>query len=142
MPGYQTRESVGGTLTKNTWQSVGAVVAGALAGIILSLGSDALMRRLGAFTLAGESMRGKYFVIATVYRTVYGVAGAYLTARLAPRRPMMHALVLGTLGLAASILGAVAMWKRLPALGPHWYPIALIVLALPTAWLGGKLRVN
>ena len=28
-----------------------------------------------------------------------------------------------------------------PAFGPHWYPVALIVTAIPCAWLGGKLRV-
>lgn len=129
-------------MNKNTLKSIGAVIAGALTGIILSLASDAVMHRVGVFTLAGEPMSGKYFVLATVYRTVYGVAGAYITARLAPNRPMMHALVLGVLGLAASILGAVAMWKKLPAMRPKWYPLALIALALPTAWLGGKVRVN
>jgi hypothetical protein len=38
-----------------------------------------------------------------------------------------------------SALGAVVTWNR--ALGPHWYPLALVVTALPTAWLGGKLRL-
>jgi hypothetical protein len=54
---------------------------------------------------------------------------------------MLHALVLGSLGFVASIVGAVATWNSVPSLGPHWYPIALIVLALPPAWAGGKLRL-
>jgi hypothetical protein len=28
-----------------------------------------------------------------------------------------------------------------PAFGPHWYPLALVALAMPQSWLGGKLRV-
>jgi len=40
-----------------------------------------------------------------------------------------------------STVGAVVTWNRGPAFGPHWYPLALIVTALPCAWLGGKLRV-
>lgn len=123
-----------------TLKSIVAVVAGALTAILLSLGSDAAMHAAGFFA-AGQPMADGPFFIATIYRTIYGVGGAYLTVRLAPSRPMLHALVLGVLGLAASIAGAVAMWNKLPAMGPKWYALVLIVLALPPAWLGGKLRM-
>ncbi len=54
---------------------------------------------------------------------------------------MLHALVLGVLGLALSILGAAVTWNKGPAFGPHWYPLALVVLTMPQSWAGGKLRV-
>ena len=79
-------------------------------------------------------------LLATIYRTVYGVLGCYIAARLAPSKPMLHAMVLGFLGFALSIVGVVMTWNRTAEFGPRWYPIALVVLALPTAWLGGKLR--
>ena len=122
-------------------RSIGAVVAGALTGIILSIGTDAVLRAAGIFPALGQPMSDALFLLATTYRTAYGVVGSYITARLAPNRPVGHALVLGAIGLYVSIVGAVATWNKLPSLGPHWYPIALIVLALPTAWVGGKLRV-
>jgi len=78
-------------------------------------------------------------LLATFYRIVYGVMASYIIARLAPDRPMMHALVGGLLGLVVSIAGAAATWNKGPAFGPHWYPLALIVLAMPQAWVGGKL---
>jgi hypothetical protein len=53
---------------------------------------------------------------------------------------MNHALILGAIGFAVSVLGTVATWNGGPAFGPHWYPIALDVLAMPQSWLGGKLR--
>jgi hypothetical protein len=31
----------------------------------------------------------------------------------------------------------MATWNK--NLGPHWYPIALVILAIPQCWLGGKL---
>jgi hypothetical protein len=37
-------------------------------------------------------------------------------------------------------LGAAVTWNKGPAFGPHWYPVALIVLAMPTAWAGAKIR--
>lgn len=66
-----------------------------------------------------------------------GVAASYITARLAPDRPMQHALAGGFLGMVLAAVGAAVTWNKGPEFGPHWYPIALIVLALPCAWLGG-----
>ncbi len=124
-------------------RSIGAVLAGMFVGIVLTLATDIVLHVAGVFPPWGQSMVGfdAALLLATVYRTVYGVGGSYLIARLAPDRPMQHALVGGVVGLAVSIVGAAVTWNRGPAFGPHWYPLALIVLALPTAWVGGKLRL-
>ena len=116
-----------------------AVLAGMLVAIILSIATDAILHVTGVFPPLGQPMSDALFVLATVYRQVYGVAGAYVTGRLAPDRPVLHALVLGFLGFLASIAGLVATWNRGPEFGPRWYPLALVVLAIPCAWAGGKL---
>jgi multisubunit Na+/H+ antiporter MnhB subunit len=122
-------------------RSIGALVAGALTGIILSIGTDAVLRAAGIFPALSQPMSDALFLFATTYRTVYGVAGSYIAARFAPNRPMLHALVLGAIGLAVSILGLVVTWNKVPSLGPHWYPLALVALTMPQSWLGGKLCV-
>jgi hypothetical protein len=48
--------------------------------------------------------------------------------------------VLGLIGLALSIAGAASTWNQGPEFGPRWYPLALVAMALPCAWLGGRLR--
>jgi len=121
-------------------RSIGAVLAGIVVGIILSLGTDVVLRVAAIFPPRGRPpMSDSLFLLATVYRTIYGIVGSYIIARLAPDRPMGHALVGGVLGLVASVVGAVATWNHVPSLGPHWYPLALVVTAIPCAWLGGKL---
>ena len=122
-------------------RSVGAVLAGILVGVIPTIATDALLHLIGIFPPLGQSMSNGLFLLATAYRIVYGVLGSYVTARLAPDRPMQHALVGGVVGLVVSIVGAAVTWNRVPPLGPHWYPVALIITALPCAWLGGKLRL-
>jgi hypothetical protein len=77
-------------------------------------------------------------LLATFYRTMYAIITSYVVTGLAPNRPMQHALLGGAIGFVLSIVGAVTTWNS--GLGPHWYPLALIVVAMPTAWLGGKLR--
>ena len=120
-------------------RSIGAALAGLLATVILSLGTDVALHATGVFPPWGQPMAGALFLLATAYRTVYGVAGGYIAARLAPHRPMQHALALGVVGLAISMVGAVATWNAGPAYGPRWYPLTLIALAMPCAWSGGRL---
>jgi hypothetical protein len=133
----------GESMNKNTLRSIGAVLAGIFAGIVLSLGTDVVLHAIGVFPPWGQSLVGfdGPLLLATVYRTVFGVLGSYIIARLAPDRPMQHALVAGVVGLVVCIVGAAATWNKGPAFGPHWYPLALVVLAMPQAWAGGKLRV-
>jgi hypothetical protein len=144
IPGGQPVKGTGLILTethspRRIGRSVGALLAGFVAVVVLSLGTDWALHAAGVFPALGQKMSDALFVLATVYRTLYGVVGSYVTARLAPDRPMGHALVGGLIGVAMSTLGAVVTWNK--DLGPHWYPLALIVTAVPTAWLGGKLRV-
>lgn len=122
-------------------RSIGAVLAGFGAVVILSLGTDIVLHATGVFPPWGQPMNDALFLLATAYRTGYGVTGSYITAWLAPYRPMQHALAGGAVGLGVSIAGTVATWNKGPEFGPHWYPVVLIVLAMPTAWVGGKLHV-
>jgi hypothetical protein len=128
---------------RRTLRSIGAVLAGMVVGIAITLGTDQLLHMAGVFPPWGQSMVGYdgALLLATAYRVVYGIVGSYIIARLAPNRPMLHALIGGVIGVIASTVGAVATWNGGPAFGPHWYPIALIVTALPCAWVGGKLRL-
>lgn len=119
------------------WRSLGAIFAGIIVGIILTIGTDALLQKAGAVPPQGKPATSGPLLFATLYRTIYGIIASYITARLAPYKPMAHVLMAGAMGAAANALGAVATWDK--NLGPQWYPIALTVLALPTAWAGGKL---
>jgi len=124
---------------RNILRSVGAVVAGLLFVIIITTATDALLHATGIFPPWGQPMSDSLFLLAFAYRIVYGIVGGYITARLAPDKPVKHAVVLGAIGFVLSLAGAAATWNRGPEFGPKWYPLALIVIAIPTAWLGGKL---
>ena len=117
-------------------RSVGAVAAGLVSIFAVTTAVDALLHATGVFPpLSAPPMSHTLFALAFGYRFVIDVAGCWLTARLAPRRPLRHALVLGGIGLLLSIAGAVAMWDASRA----WYPIALAASSLPCGWLGGRL---
>jgi peptidoglycan/LPS O-acetylase OafA/YrhL len=123
-------------------RSLGAIFAGLLAVIILSLATDVVMHATGVYPPWFQPMSTPLWIFATAYRIVYGIAGGYIAARLAPSRPMNHALAVGVIGFILSIAGAVGTWNAGPEYGPRWYPLALVVIAIPCAWIGGKLRLR
>jgi len=45
---------------------------------------------------------------------------------------------MGIVGLVLSTAGVIAATRM--DLGPMWYPVVLLLTALPCAWLGGLLR--
>jgi hypothetical protein len=122
-----------------TGRSIAAIVVGFFAIVILSIGTDVLMHQLGIFPRNGQGMTNRLFVLATGYRTLISIFGCYLAAKLAPSKPMKHAIWLGVIGIFFALIGVAVSWQH-PELGPHWYPVALVVVALPCAWIGGKIR--
>jgi hypothetical protein len=125
----------------NTLKGIGAILAGMIFIVVTHTLTDMVLEKLGVFPPPDQGFHITWMVVtATIYRSIYTVAGGYLTAALAPNRPMLYAVILGLIGIAASTAGAIVMIPR--DLGPTWYPIALIVLALPCTWLGGKFRTG
>jgi len=125
-------------MTTRFWRSARAVLAGFVAIVVLSLGTDQVLHMLQVYPPWGQTMSGGLFGLATAYRIVYTVLGGYITARLAPQAPVRHALILGLVGLVPGVAGVMVAIAK-PELGPLWYPIALAVTGLPCAWLGGVL---
>jgi hypothetical protein len=118
---------------KSTW----AVVAGVLFIIVVTTLVDIVLHVTGVFPPMGQPMGDALALLATSYRILISVGGAWLTARLAPDKPMKHAMILGYVGVALGLVGLVATWNM--GLGPRWYPIALVVLAIPQSWAGGRI---
>jgi hypothetical protein len=120
-------------------RSAAAIAAGFVAVVVLSLGTDEVLHLLRVYPPWGEPMwEPSLNLLALAYRSIFTVAGMYLTAKLAPSGPMRHALIGGVIGTIVGAAGAIAAAPM--HLGPAWYPIALSVTALPLAWLGGALH--
>ena len=122
---------------RRTGRSILAVVAGILVGALLSLGTDEILHLTRVYPPWGQRMSDSLFGLATAYRVVFSVLGSWVIACLAPRRPMLHAMIAGAIGLIVSVAGAAATWNR--DLGPHWYNVAVAAMALPCAWIGAKI---
>ena len=123
--------------------SAGAVAAGFIVTALATTTTDAVIHAAGIFPSAPRLMSDPLFALAAAYRALFTVPGGYVTARLAPDRPMRHAWILAGIGLAVGLAGVVAYYTIGGAdLGPAWYAISIPIEALPCVWLGGRLAVS
>jgi hypothetical protein len=122
------------TATVQPARSIVAVTTGLVLVAGFGLGTDALLRLTapgGAAGVTGEVV----LLMTAALGALYAVCGCYLAARLAPSRPMLHALGLGLLVLALAATTAAVRDGR-----PAWHHAVALPLILPAAWFGGRLR--
>lgn len=119
-------------------RSVVAIVVGFLVIGVLAIGTDAILKAAvpGVFGPNDRVDSVPWLLIIQLYVFAYAVFGCWLAARMAPDRPMRHALILGVLGLAFNIAGTIALWDTMPA----WFHIVALALVMPAAWVGGRTR--
>jgi hypothetical protein len=118
-------------------RSIVAVAAGFFASNVLSLGGDLLFRRLSPDAFDDKGLArgdGTLFTIMG-YEALFALIAGYVTARIAIRRPMAHALVMGGLVLLGRVPTALVAWSTAPA----WFHIGVMLLIVPAALLGVKL---
>lgn len=119
-----------------------AVIGGFLVTAVASIAADALMYSSGIFPHSPAAMSATLFALAAAYRALFTVAGGYVTARLAPDRPMRHAWILAAIGQAAGIAGVIAWYVIGGAeLGPAWYALLIAAEAIPCVWAGARLAI-
>jgi hypothetical protein len=126
--------------SRSRLRSAGALGAALIAMVLVTLVADQTLHWIGVFPPWGQPFyeTGPY-LLAVAYRTIFGIGGAYLAARLAPSEPMKHALWFGGIGLVFCTVGVIAAMTH--DLGPAWYSIALLLITLPCSWAGGALYV-
>jgi len=118
-------------------RSVGAIALGFVLIGALSVGMDYVVRALmpDAFDADGGTRNSMVLLLTQLYVGVFATFGCYLAARVAGYRPMLHALVLGVLGLVLNIFALTQVWDHAPA----WHNVLGLALVMVWAWLGGKL---
>ena len=122
-------------------KSILAILAGVVFIVVTHTATDKILESAGIFPPPEQGLHVSWMlVLALVYRTAFQVGGGYLTAMLSPSRPMLHGIILAAIGLVSALAAAIAVIPM--GLSPAWYPIALVVGAFPSVWLGAWLRTG
>jgi hypothetical protein len=128
------------TLKPMVLRSILAVLAGLVAITATSFAIEAaadplLMKMLAVPNKAALTHNSAVSLITMAYTLVCVVGGGYITARLARRLPVRHALILGLLQAALMVPAMMSFADP----GPLWRWVVGMVLVIPAAWAGGAI---
>jgi hypothetical protein len=124
-------------------RSVLAVLAGIVALTVTSFAIEAvanpLMMRMFPDALPdraaiSQSLPASLFLFG--YTALCVACGGYVTAWIVNRSPVLHALIMGVLQVALTVWAMLSLPNEAPL--RNW--IVAIVLTVPCAWVGGRLR--
>jgi hypothetical protein len=119
-------------------RSVFAVAAGFAGTNIISLLADTASLKLApqAFDERSRPLDPQGLLLVLAGTVLAGVVGGYVTARMATQRHLAHAAALGVVQLIFALVASLLSWDSAPA----WFHLATLVLVVPAALLGGKIR--
>ena len=124
-------------------RSVLAVVAGFVVTLVASVGTDIVLMVLLPRSITEAQPPPTGLLVGILgYCFVYMVLGGYVTAFVARRAEVRHAVVLGGIALAIGI--ALSLPMLLGQGGdqgmPVWYTVLTLAYVIPATALGGYLR--
>ncbi len=120
-------------------RSILAVSAGVFLWTVMWLGTNGALA--GPFPeIWGEGVRIENTLILLLiigYSLVFSLLAGWLTAWVAGRTEVKHAVVLGLIQVAFGLLVTVQLY----ATAPLWYHVVFVALLLPGNVLGARLRL-
>jgi hypothetical protein len=119
-------------------KSIVAIAVGFVLTAVLNVGTNAVLAKVapGLIPTGAPVTDPPALVLVCAYVAAFGILGCYVTARLAPSRPLFHALVLGGIALAMSIPVTIMAWNDTPA----WFNVYNLLAVMPYAYVGGRIR--
>ncbi len=115
-----------------------SIIIGFVTWSVLWLLSNAVVAAISpeAFGDDDLSVSPVVLVVFLILALVFSVAAGFLTASISRAKPVRNALALGVLLLAVGIGMQSQYWEAVPL----WYHLIFLVLLLPGAYAGGRLR--
>jgi hypothetical protein len=127
------------------FRSILAILAGIAALTVASFAieavADPLMMRLFPHALpdaAALSRSVPAHLVMFTYTFASIVLGGYVTAWIARRAAVWHAVIMGAVEVGLTIWAMLALAHQ----APRWTWIAGMIFTIPAAWLGGALRAR
>jgi hypothetical protein len=136
-------------MKRTAFKHIGAVLAGFIVTLVLTRGMDILLESIGVFPTVEEQQKYGFNilwmnVVAILYRIIFTILGGYLVAKLSPSKLMRNVNILGVVGVIVAVIGNIIV-SQIPKMAnvlPVWFSIALVLIAFPSVWLGGKLALK
>lgn len=125
-----------GLLHKLPLRLIIAVAAGIVITMVLSISTHEILHLIGLFPAPTEPMfNTKLLLITLIYHSLYAIVGAYFTAKIAEKKAIKAAFLLGSKEAIMWLIGTLLLWHH--TLG--WFNITKAIMGIPLALIGGKI---
>jgi hypothetical protein len=120
-------------------KSIGVILLAFMISALLSVLTDFLLEAIGVLPHPKDGLFITWAILLVLfYRGVYTILAGFIVAKLAPGKPMLHAMILGSIGIIITV--AATNSPSLADKAPLWYGYTLAAITIPCLWLGVKMK--
>lgn len=128
-------------MKKNVFKSIGVILLAFVINALLSVITDFLLESIGVLPDPSKGLFDTWAIVLVLfYRGIYTVFTGFVVARLAPGNAMLHAVILGIIGTAITVMAVSS--PAFAEKAPLWFGYTLAGITIPCLWLGVKIRAN
>jgi hypothetical protein len=128
-------------MNKSIFKSVGVVLLAFVVNALLSIVTDFLLESIGVLPNPQKGLYETWAIILVLfYRAVYSILAGFIIGKLAPTKPMLHAIILGIIGTAITLLATISPGFTEKA--PLWFGFTLAAIIIPSMLVGVKIEQN
>ena len=125
----------------NIFKSIGVIILAFMINALLSITTDFLLESIGILPKPENGLFETWAILLVLfYRAAYTILTGFIIAKLAPVKPMLHAMILGTIALIIT-LPAVSN-PSFAEKSEMWFGYALLALIFAYLWLGVMVHRN
>lgn len=128
-------------MKRNIFKSIGVILLGFVINALLSIITDFLLESIGVLPDPSKGLFDTWAIVLVLfYRGIYAVFTGFIVAMLAPGNAMLHAMILGVIGTAITLMAVSD--PAFAEKAPLYFGYTLAAITIPCLWLGVKIRAN
>jgi len=126
-------------MSNSIFKSIGVILLAFAVIALLSMLTDFLLESIGALPNPQKGLFEKWAIFLVLfYRGVYTIFAGFIVAKLAPTKPMLHAIILGIIGTLITVIAVSS--PSFSEKAPLWFGFTLAAITIPCLWLGVRIK--
>jgi len=126
---------------KNVYKSIGVILLAFISITLLSIATDFLLESIG---ILPDPKKGLFdtrtIILVLAYRGIYTIFAGFIIAKLAPSKTILHAIILGAIGIIITILATTD--PSFVDKAPLWFGYTMAAITVPCLWLGVNIQLS
>lgn len=126
-------------MRNSIFKSIGVILLAFVVIALLSTLTDFLLESIGVLPNPQKGLFEKWAILLVLfYRGIYTIFAGYIVAKLAPTKPVLHAIILGIIGSLITVIAVCS--PSFSGKAPLWFGFTLAAITIPCLWVGVRIK--